>query len=172
MMDVCPGVIQCLVSRVSFQTDLLVKTPVETVGLLGALYWSAFCETCVCLLLWINYQQKGKGHLQFWPLFLLLKFTFHLGFVQPLQDVALHQCLPLSSFCCFPVSDGSLPPCYVILPSSTWSSPWSLPSPWLPLWAAFGPPIVLHSCYMPSPSPLLFQCVFYNVNNLCSFLIS
>ena len=31
-------------------------------------------------------------------------FTFHLGFVHPLQDVALHQCLPLSSVCCFPVS--------------------------------------------------------------------
>ena len=27
-------------------------------------------------------------------------FTFHLGFVYPLQDVALHQCLPLSSVNC------------------------------------------------------------------------
>ena len=37
-------------------------------------------------------------------------FTFHflLGFVHPLQDVALHQCLPLSSVCCFPVSSGPL----------------------------------------------------------------
>ena len=35
---------------------------------------------------------------------LLSCFTFHLGFVHPLQDVALHQCLPLSSVCCFPVS--------------------------------------------------------------------
>ena len=26
-----------------------------------------------------------------------LRFTFHIGFVHPLQDVALHQCLPLSS---------------------------------------------------------------------------
>ena len=35
---------------------------------------------------------------------LLSCFTFHLGFVHPLQDVALHQCLPLTSVCCFPVS--------------------------------------------------------------------
>ena len=35
---------------------------------------------------------------------LLSCFTFHLGFVHPLQDVALHQCLPLSSVYCFPVS--------------------------------------------------------------------
>ena len=34
-------------------------------------------------------------------------FTCHLGFVYPLQDVALHQCLPLSSACCFPVPGGS-----------------------------------------------------------------
>ena len=33
-----------------------------------------------------------------------------LGFVHPLQDVALHQCLSLSSFCCFPVLGGSLLP--------------------------------------------------------------
>ena len=32
---------------------------------------------------------------------LLSCFTFHLGLVHPLQDVALHQCLPLSSVCCF-----------------------------------------------------------------------
>ena len=31
-------------------------------------------------------------------------FHFYLGFGHPLQDVALHQCLPLSSLCCFPVS--------------------------------------------------------------------
>ena len=35
-------------------------------------------------------------------------FTLHLGFVHPLQDVALHQCLPLLSVCCFPVPGGSL----------------------------------------------------------------
>ena len=45
---------------------------------------------------------------------LLSCFTFHLGFVHPLQDVALHQCLPLSSVCCFPVPGGSLLPCYVV----------------------------------------------------------
>ena len=78
----------------------------------------------------------------------LSPLTFHLGFVHPLQDVALHQCLPLSSVCCFPVSGGSLLPCYVVLPSSAWSSSWPLPSPWLPLCAAFGPPTVLQSCML------------------------
>ena len=29
-------------------------------------------------------------------------FSSHLGFVHPLQDVALHQCLPSSSVCCLP----------------------------------------------------------------------
>ena len=29
-------------------------------------------------------------------------FTFHQGFVHPLQDVVLHRWLPLSSVCCFP----------------------------------------------------------------------
>ena len=38
---------------------------------------------------------------------LLSCFTFHLGFVHPLQDLALHQCLPLSSVCCFPVSPST-----------------------------------------------------------------
>ena len=45
-----------------------------------------------------------------------------LGFVHPLQDVALHQCLPLSSVCCFPGPGDSFLPCYVVLPSSAWSS--------------------------------------------------
>ena len=56
----------------------------------------------------------------------------HLGFVHPLQDVALHQCLPSSSVCCLPNPGGSLLLCYVILPSSAWSSSRPLPSPWLP----------------------------------------
>ena len=67
----------------------------------------------------------------------------HLGFVHPLQDVALHQCLPLSSVCCLPNPGGSLLLCYVISPSSAWSSSRPLPSPWLPLCAALCPPIVL-----------------------------
>ena len=37
------------------------------------------------------------------------------------------------------------------------------------LCATFGPAIFLHSCYTSGPSSLLFQCVFYNVNYLCSF---
>ena len=41
----------------------------------------------------------------------VLPFTFHLGFVHPLQDVALHKCLPLYSVCCFPVPSGSHLPC-------------------------------------------------------------
>ena len=93
----------------------------------------------------------------------------HLGFVYPLQDVALHQCLPSSSVCCFPNPGGSLLLCYVILPSSAWSSSRPLPSPWLPLCASLCPPIVLLSCYMTGPFPLLFQCVFYDIDDLCSF---
>ena len=69
--------------------------------------------------------------------------NLHLGFVHPLQDVALHQCLPSSSVCCFPNPCGSLLLCYVILPSSAWSSSRPLPSPWLPLCASPRPPIVL-----------------------------
>ena len=72
-----------------------------------------------------------------------LHLHFHLGFVHPLQDVALHQCLPLSSVCCFPNPGGSLLLCYVILPSSAWSSSRPLPSPSLPLCASPCPPIVL-----------------------------
>ena len=49
-------------------------------------------------------------------------FAFRLGFVHPLQDVAIHQCLPLSSVSCFPDPGGSHLPCYVVLPSSAWSS--------------------------------------------------
>ena len=62
---------------------------------------------------------------------ILLSLVFCLDFVHPLQDVALHQCLPLSSVCCFPGPGGSLLLCYVIVPSSAWSSSWSLPSPCL-----------------------------------------
>ena len=72
-----------------------------------------------------------------------LHLHLHLGFVHPLQGVALHQCLPLSSVCCFPNPGGSLLLCYVILPSSAWSSSRPLPSPWLPLCASLCPPIVL-----------------------------
>ena len=68
----------------------------------------------------------------------------HLGFVHPLQDVALHQCLPSSSVCCFPNPGGSLLLCYVILPSSAWSSSRPLPSPWLPLCASLCPLILLY----------------------------
>ena len=73
-------------------------------------------------------------------------FAFRLGFVHPLQDVALHQCLPcllsvaflfhlsprlcsstagcsppsmssMSSVCCFPDPGGSLLACYAVLQS-------------------------------------------------------
>ena len=67
----------------------------------------------------------------------------HLGFVHPLHDVGLHQCLTSSSVCCFPNPGGSLLLCYVILPSSAWSSSRPLPSPWLPLCESLCPPIVL-----------------------------
>ena len=48
---------------------------------------------------------------------LLSSFTFHLGFVHPLQDGVLHQCLPLSSVCCCLDPGGSLLPRYVVPPS-------------------------------------------------------
>ena len=53
-----------------------------------------------------------------------LTFTFHLSprLYPATADVALHQCLPLSSVCCFPVPGDSLLPCFVVLPSSAWSS--------------------------------------------------
>ena len=51
-----------------------------------------------------------------------LRLRLRLGFVHPLQDVALHQCLPLSSVCCLLYPGGSLLLCYVVLPSSAWSS--------------------------------------------------
>ena len=47
-------------------------------------------------------------------IFALSPFIFHLGLVHLLQNVALHQCLPLSSVV-FNVSGGSLFLCYVIL---------------------------------------------------------
>ena len=50
---------------------------------------------------------------------------------------------PSSSVCCLPNPGGSLLLCYVILPSSAWSSSRPLPSPWLPLCASPCPPIVL-----------------------------
>ena len=98
--------------------------------------------------------------------------SLRLGFVHPLQDVALHQCLPWSSVCCFPNPSGSLRLCYVVLPSSAWSP--SLPPPWLPLCAAFGPPTVLHSCYMTGPFPFLFlndtpqHCRWHHLRCACT----
>ena len=77
-----------------------------------------------------------------------IHFHLHLGFVHPLQDVALHHCLPSSSVCCFPNPCGSLLLCYVILPSSAWSSSRPLPSPWLPLCASLCPPISLYYYYI------------------------
>ena len=55
--------------------------------------------------------------------FHLSPFTFHLSPWLCTSTVALRQCLPMSSVCCFPVPGGPLRPCYVVLPSSTWSSP-------------------------------------------------
>ena len=95
--------------------------------------------------------------------YLWVRLCLCLGFVNPLQDVALHQYLPLSSVCCFPNPVGSFLLCYVVLPSSAWSSSWSLPSPWLPLCAAFGTPIVRHLRYMTGPFPLLFQCLLCDI---------
>ena len=51
----------------------------------------------------------------------LLIYRLRLGYVHPLHDVALHQCLPLSSVCCLPNPGCSLLLCYVVLPYSAWS---------------------------------------------------
>ena len=103
---------------------------------------------------------------------LMSHLRLRLGFVHPLQDVALQQCLPLSSVCCFPNPGGSLLLCYVVLPSSALSSSCSLPSPWLPLCAAFGPPIVLHSCYMIGPFPHVSVCILYQLSLFFSRFLS
>ena len=67
---------------------------------------------------------RGKAFLRIIQMIFVdhLRFRLRLGFVHPLQDVALHQCLPLSSVCCLPNPGGSLLLCYVVLPSSAWSS--------------------------------------------------
>ena len=53
-------------------------------------------------------QTNGTIAFVFGVAFCFLHLHLHLGFVHPLQDVALHQCLPLSSVCCFPNPGGSL----------------------------------------------------------------
>ena len=70
------------------------------------------------VFLWYRSQRDVYLFCKFGMTFLRLR----LGFVHPLQDVALHQCLPLSSVCCVPNPGGSLLLCYVILPSSASSS--------------------------------------------------
>ena len=95
----------------------------------------------------VSYKYCMLGHLKYCNRdhvsLCLFIFILHLDFVHPVQDVALHQCLPLSSVCCFPNPGGSLLLCYVILPSSAWLSSRPLTSPWLPLCASLCPPIVL-----------------------------
>ena len=55
---------------------------------------------------WQQCVSSGWIYFNFWPL--PDGMLGMLGFVHPLQDVAFHQCLPLSSVCCFPVPGGSL----------------------------------------------------------------
>ena len=104
-------------------------------------------DLLICVLCYSNPKSLGKKCVPFHACLLFASRTnlisSHLGFVHPLQDVALHQCLPSSSVCCLPNPGGSLLLCYVILPSSAWSSSRPLPSPWLPLCASPCPPIVL-----------------------------
>ena len=63
----------------------------------------------------------------------------HLGFVHPLQDVALHQCLPSSSVA-FLIQ---VVPSFSVMSSCHLLLGRPLPSPWLPLCASLCPPIVL-----------------------------
>ena len=97
-------------------------------------------------------------------IYIISPFIFHLGFVHPLLGVALHQCPPLPSVCCFPVPGGSLLPCYFVLPSPTWSSFWisslSLVATLRSVWSNYCPSFLLYV----RPISTLFQCVFYNVH--------
>ena len=86
--------------------------------------------------------------------------TFLLGFVHPLQDVALYQCLPLSSVCCFPVPGGSLLPCRVILPSSAWSFCWSLAVYSLLFSAAYG--FAIRKCFI---CLICSMCFYWSVSS-------
>ena len=112
------------------ESEMCVSDCIQKINVSG----QAFCS-------WCHEVRTSKSK---FCLFFCFKFHHHhLGFVPPLQDVALHQCLPSSSVCCLPNPGGSLLLCYVILPSSAWSSSRPLPSPWLPLCASPCPPIVL-----------------------------
>ena len=95
-------------------------------------------------------------------------FTFHLGFVHLLQDVALHQCPPLPSVCCFLFQVG---PSFLVMLSCHLLH--GRPLDLFPLLGCRSVQRVVYLlsfiCYMSGPSPLLFQCVFYNVIYLCSF---
>ena len=90
----------------------------------------------------------------------LLFVRLRLGFVHPLQDIALHQCLPLLSvaFLVQVVPSSVISSCHLLLDLFPLLGCHS---------AAFGPLIVLRSCFMTGPFPLLFQCVFYDINYLC-----
>ena len=68
------------------------------------LVWK-YVLTWLCFLkyLAVKWNAKPKRRYRISP-----HFVFRLGFVHPLQDVAFHQCLPLSSVCCFPDLGGSL----------------------------------------------------------------
>ena len=73
------------------------------------------CRSTQVTVLWAYWLRRPPRELQIrGP----VSFTFHQGFVHPLQNVALHQCHPLSSVCCFLVPGGSFLPFYVVLPSS------------------------------------------------------
>ena len=102
-----------------------------------------FSQSVRNLVFYLDETLSMDAHIKYLCRILFYLISSHLGFVHPLQDVSLHQCLPSSSVCCFPNPGGSLLLCYVILPSSAWSSSRPLPSPWLPLCASLCPPIVL-----------------------------
>ena len=56
---------------------------------------------------WLSGRPESVRHTDRDPAFagrVIATFTFHQGFVRPLQDVTLRQCLPFSSVYCFPVS--------------------------------------------------------------------
>ena len=102
---------------------------------------------------------------------LLSCFTFHLGFVHPLQDVALHQCLPLSSDFCFPDPGGSFlvfSTCHLLLGRPLDVFP-PLVAALVSVWSTYCPSFLL--CVRPI-STFVSVCIPWCQTSLFFFLIS
>ena len=101
---------------------VIVQTDLAVFSVLVHKYLTMFNVFCLLVALVLFCFVGGGGGGEGRGKCLHLRLRLRLGFVHPLQVVALHQCLPLSSVCCLPNPGGSLLHCYVVLPSSAWSS--------------------------------------------------